>query len=180
MQSLSLSHQLQLFLIILCLINSLPLKAWDTQVRGFPVHLQHWWPLTNTNFPLGPVIRGFPSDTSVVVGERVLFSVAVSGDPEPEISWYHNGTKLGPENDTIILPYNCLSIASTKLSHSGVYRMYARNSGGTARDEFRLKVRLAEQEHQNLTRQLMMENLTDHNRLLWNWSVGKNTYHQTS
>ena len=114
----------------------------------------------------GPIIRGFPSDTSVVVGDRVLFSVAVSGEPEPEISWYHNGTKLGPENDLIVPPYNCLSIACTELSHSGVYRMYARNSGGTARDEFRLKVRLNEHDHRMLENQLMMENVTDHNQLL--------------
>ena len=102
----------------------------------------------------------------MVVGERVLFSVAVSGEPQPEITWYHNGDKLGSDHDILIPPYNCLSIKRTELTHSGVYRMYARNSGGTARDEFRLKVRLSKEDERLLGNQLTMENITDHNQLL--------------
>lgn len=75
-----------------------------------------------------------------MVGDRVLFSVVASGDPEPTISWYHNGNQLGPDNVVVINPYNCLSIDSMECEHSGVYRMYARNSGGTAMAEFKLKV----------------------------------------
>lgn len=76
----------------------------------------------------------------MVVGDRVLFSVVVSGDPEPTISWYHNGNQLGSKNVVIINPYNCLSIDSMDHRDGGVYRMYARNSGGTAMDEFKLRV----------------------------------------
>ena len=76
-----------------------------------------------------------------MVGDRVLFSVVVSGDPEPAISWYHNGNPIDSDKIVIINPYNCLSINSIEPKDGGVYRMYARNSGGSVMDEFKLKVR---------------------------------------
>lgn len=87
------------------------------------------------------MIQGFPSDTSVVIGEKVLFSVAVSGDPEPAISWYHNGKTINSDKIVVIHPYNCLSINSVEHEDGGVYKMYATNSGGSAMNEFKLKVR---------------------------------------
>lgn len=71
----------------------------------------------------------------------MVLSVAVSGDPEPAVMWYHEGNKLGPEHAREIPPYHCLQINITDYMHSGIYRMYARNSGGTAMSEFQLLVR---------------------------------------
>lgn len=87
------------------------------------------------------MIQGFPSDTSVVIGEKVLFSVAVSGDPEPAISWYHNGKPIDSDKIVVVHPYNCLSINSVEHEDGGVYKMYATNSEGSAINAFKLKVR---------------------------------------
>ena len=82
----------------------------------------------------------------------------VSGDPEPSIAWYHNGNKLGAENAVLIHPYNCLSISSVEMKHSGVYRLFARNSGGTAMSEFTMRVRPTEQEKEEMVNDLTMRN----------------------
>lgn len=95
-----------------------------------------------------------------MVGDRVLFSVVVGGDPEPTIAWYHNGKKLGPDRVMVVLPYNCLSIESTELSDSGMYRMYARNNGGTAMSEFMLKVKPTEEELSTMVNEMTMRHLS--------------------
>ena len=89
-----------------------------------------------------PVIKGFPDDTTVLAGDKVLFSVIVCGEPEPNIAWYHNGKKIKPENAVLIHPYHCLSIPRVELYHSGVYRLYANNSAGTAMSQFTMTVQL--------------------------------------
>jgi hypothetical protein len=71
----------------------------------------------------------------------VLFSVVVSGEPEPTVSWYHNGDEVPPENIVAINPCNCLSIHCIEQEHSGRYSMCASNSGGKVTEEFNLKVR---------------------------------------
>ena len=57
---------------------------------------------------------------------------------------------------TTLHPYNCLSIESSELRHSGVYRLYARNTAGAAMSEFRLRVRPSEEHRQEMVNEMTM------------------------
>ena len=89
----------------------------------------------------GPVIADFPVDKHLTEGESVIFKTVVSGNPEPTLIWYHKGIELKSDYAVEIQPSGVLSIVSAELKHSGVYKLQARNSSGTAEREVELTVR---------------------------------------
>ena len=44
-----------------------------------------------------PFIESFPEDMTVTERNRVEFPVKVSGTPDPQLTWYHESTRL--DND---------------------------------------------------------------------------------
>ncbi len=85
-------------------------------------------------------INEFPSDTCAMEGERVFFKVMVRGNPHPSLTWYHDDTQLTPDYSMEIQRDGSLSITSSEHKHSGVYRLSAKNSRGSAEREVRLTV----------------------------------------
>ena len=73
-------------------------------------------------------------------GEGVSFKVAVRGDPELTLTWYHEGNELISDYSLEIQPDGTLVIASAELRHNGVYKLSARNSSGVAERELSLTV----------------------------------------
>ena len=73
-------------------------------------------------------------------GEGVSFKVAVRGDPEPMLTWYHEGNELISDYSLEIQPDGTLVIASAELRHNGVYTLLARNSSGATERELNLTV----------------------------------------
>ena len=90
--------------------------------------------------PTGPEIEDFPMDRVLVEGEGVSFKVAVRGDPEPTLTWYHEGKELTSDYSLEIQPDGTLVIASAELRHNGVYKLSARNNSGIAERELSLTV----------------------------------------
>ena len=88
------------------------------------------------------MIEEFPEHVSVMEGEEVLLKVAARGNPQPFFTWFHNGIKLDPDYSLLIdvRPDGSLSIESTEVKQSGVYKLQARNSKGMAEKELRLNV----------------------------------------
>ena len=83
----------------------------------------------------------FPSDKHLTEGESVTFKTAVSGNPEPTLTWYHEGIELKSDYAVEIRPSGVLSIVSAELKHSGVYKLQARNPSGTAEREVKLTMK---------------------------------------
>jgi hypothetical protein len=87
-------------------------------------------------------ITRFPSDTTVIEGEGVYFKIKVSGEPQPTVSWYHDGEPVmiradyGREIDSD----GSLAIPSTELKHSGVYKAVAANANGSEEREIKMIV----------------------------------------
>ena len=79
-------------------------------------------------------------DRVLVEGEGVSFKVAVRGDPEPTLTWYHEGNELISDYSLEIQPDGTLVIASAEFRHNGVYKLSARNSSGVAERELSLTV----------------------------------------
>ena len=92
------------------------------------------------------IIEEFPCDTCAVEGEGVFFKVVVRGYPQPSLTWYHNDTLLMADYSIETQQDGSLSITSSELKHSGVYRLSARNSTGSAEREVRLTVTKEEEE----------------------------------
>ena len=93
-----------------------------------------------------PLIDEFPTDTVAIEGEGVLFKVEVRGCPQPSLTWYHQDTQLTPDYSLELNQDGSLSITSTELRHSGVYKLCAKNCRGSAEREVRLTVRQEEEE----------------------------------
>ena len=70
----------------------------------------------------------------------MFFRVVVRGHPQPSLTWYHDSTQLTADYSMEIQQDGSLSISSSELRHSGVYRLLARNSRGSAEREVRLTV----------------------------------------
>ena len=84
----------------------------------------------NINFT-EPQITKFPSDTIVTEGEGVYFRIKVSGEPQPTVTWYHDGEPVRADYAREIESDGSLTIPSTELKHSGVYKAVAANSHGS-------------------------------------------------
>jgi hypothetical protein len=78
-------------------------------------------------------------DQYVERGATMVFTCAVTGDPEPEIKWFRNGLPLKPTNRISIeqLPGGeCkLTIQDCSMTDEGIYRCEATNPLGTAKTQ---------------------------------------------
>jgi hypothetical protein len=76
-----------------------------------------------------PVITKQPQSQSVLVGQRVTFTVEVSGAPPFTYPWRRNGVNLDGKTGP------SLTIASATLGSSGVYTVVVRNALGEVESE---------------------------------------------
>ena len=106
----------------------------------------------------------FPSNKHLTEGESVIFKTVVSGNPEPTLTWYHEGIELKSDYAVEIQPSGVLSIVSAELKHNGVYKLQARNPSGVAEREVKLTMRPDNEEVdpvQKETVKLMLIPVTD-------------------
>ena len=87
-----------------------------------------------------PQITKFPSDTTVIEGEGVYFRIKVSGEPQPTVTWYHDGEPVIADYAREIESDGSLTIPSMELKHSGVYKAVATNQHGSEEREIKLMV----------------------------------------
>ena len=92
------------------------------------------------NIILEPWITKFPSDTTVIEGEGLYFKIKVSGEPQPIVTWYHNGEAIRADYAREIEADGSLVIPSAELKHSGVYKAVATNQHGSEEREIKLMV----------------------------------------
>ena len=82
----------------------------------------------------------FPLDTSVTEGEGVYFKIKVSGEPQPTVTWYHDGEPVRVDYAHEIEADGSLAIPSAELKHSGVYKAVAANKHNSEEREIKLMV----------------------------------------
>ena len=82
----------------------------------------------------------FPRDTRVQEGEGVLFQVEVTGAPQPELTWYHNGEEVVSDYSKELAEDGSLTMPSAETKHSGVYQLVALNPAGRVEREVKLVV----------------------------------------
>ena len=87
-----------------------------------------------------PTITKFPSDTTITEGEDVYFKIKVSGEPQPTVTWYHDGEPVRADYAHEIELGGNLAISSTELKHSGVYKAVVVNQYGSEERELKLIV----------------------------------------
>ena len=98
-----------------------------------------------------PFFESFPNNMTVNEGNRVEFPVKVSGTPDPQLTWYHESTRLDNDYAHEISSDGTLVIATTEMKHSGTYRLVASNTAGTAEKKFTLKLISESPEEQTMT-----------------------------
>ena len=76
----------------------------------------------------------------------MFYKVVVMGYPQPSLTWYHEDIQVTPDYSLELTQDGSLSITSTELKHSGVYKLLAKNSSGSTEREVRLTVRQEEEE----------------------------------
>ena len=87
----------------------------------------------------------FPCDiVRVVEGEKVELRVQVVGQPEPKLTWYHDGEEVMTSYSTDLGLDGSLTIPCSEHSHSGVYQLVALNNSGRAERQLKLVVRKEE------------------------------------
>ena len=69
---------------------------------------------------------------TIMEGDGVVIKVLVTGDPEPLIKWYYEGAELMSNISREILSNGSLVISSSAQRHSGIYKMTADNTHGSA------------------------------------------------
>ena len=122
-----------------------PSKVTKSDVRGqgitnaqiICVYATH---VINLNHVLAPVIEEFPQETQMIEGQEISFKVVVTGYPPPKLQWHHNGEKIAEDYSTELDQDGSLHIPSSEKRHSGVYKLVASNSSGSAEKEVELKV----------------------------------------
>ena len=82
----------------------------------------------------------FPSDMNITEGEGMYFRIKVSGEPQPTVTWYHDGEPVRADYAREIESDGSLTIPSTELKHSGVYKAVAANTHGSEEREIKLLV----------------------------------------
>ena len=76
--------------------------------------------------PMIPTISSQPSNTSVTAGQDAVFTVGISGSPNPGIQWRRNGTAIpGAIGPTLVLP------AVTLVDDGAIIDVAATNTEGT-------------------------------------------------
>ena len=86
------------------------------------------------------ITTNIPSDAIVIEGEGVYFKIKVSGEPQPTVIWYYNGEPVRADYAHEIDSDGSLTIPSTELKHSGVYKAVASNLHGSEEKEIKLIV----------------------------------------
>ena len=76
----------------------------------------------------------------------MVFNVVVRGNPQPTLTWYYDNTQLTPDYSLDLLEDGSLSITSSELRHSGVYKLSVKNSKGSVEREVKLTVNRQEEE----------------------------------
>ena len=94
---------------------------------------------------VAPMISVFPSDVIVAEGEGLYFKIKVSGEPQPTVTWYHDGEPVRADYAHEIEADGSLAIPFTELKHSGVYKAVAANQYGSEEREVNLAVRKEEE-----------------------------------
>ncbi|XP_022670614.1 titin-like isoform X6 [Varroa destructor] len=82
-----------------------------------------------------PVVRKSLRDQTVNEGRSVRLDCIITGVPEPEVIWYHNGRPIKESSDVTFEfegDHCSLIISSAQLSHLGSYRCKAVNPAGEA------------------------------------------------
>ena len=72
--------------------------------------------------------------------EKVLFHVEVTGTPQPEVTWYHNGEEVVADYSKELSEDGSITMPSAKIKHSGAYQLVARNQAGQVEREVTLTV----------------------------------------
>ena len=91
------------------------------------------------------MISVFPSDVAVTEGEGLYFKIEVSGEPQPTVTWYHDGELVREDYAREIESDGSLTIPSVELKHSGVYKAVAANEYGSEEREVTLAVKKEEE-----------------------------------
>ena len=86
------------------------------------------------------MINTFPSDVTITEGEGVYFKIKVSGEPQPTVTWYHDGEPVRADYAHEIEADGSLAIPSMELKHSGVYKAMVANQHGSEEREVKLMV----------------------------------------
>ena len=79
-------------------------------------------------------------DTTVIEGEGLYFKIKVSGEPQPTVTWYHDGEPVRADYAREIEADGSLAIPSAELKHSGVYKAVATNQHGSEEREIKLMI----------------------------------------
>ena len=87
-----------------------------------------------------PTITKFPSDMTITEGEGVYFKIKVSGEPQPTVTWFHDGEPVRADYPHEIEADGSLCIASTELKHLGVYKAVVTNQYGSEEREVKMTV----------------------------------------
>ena len=88
----------------------------------------------------------FPDDTQVIEGEEVVFRVKVTGDPQPKVTWYHNGEEVTADYSKDLAADGSITFPSAELKHSGVYQLVAKNNAGSVEKRVSLFVQQESQQ----------------------------------
>ena len=70
----------------------------------------------------------------------MCFKLKVSGEPQPKVTWYHDGEPVKADYASDIESDGSLAIPSAELKHSGVYKAVATNQHGSEERELKLMV----------------------------------------
>jgi hypothetical protein len=75
--------------------------------------------------PAAPVINRQPEGTDAAVGDRVVLSVAASGEPAPSYQWRRDGTAITGANE------RSLTIVQAQAADAGAYDVVVSNASGS-------------------------------------------------
>ena len=70
----------------------------------------------------------------------MYFKIKVSGEPQPTVTWYHDGEPVRADYAHGIEADGSLAIPSAELKHSGVYKAVATNQHGSEDREIKLMI----------------------------------------
>ena len=70
----------------------------------------------------------------------MYFKIKVSGEPQPTVTWYHDGEPVRTDYAREIKVDGSLAIPSAELKHSGIYKAVVANQHGSKEREIKLTV----------------------------------------